>query len=342
MVQVDHRLMTEPKHQIIDPVAADAALAMLSAARRVLVPTHQNVDADGLATPLALMHALKPQGIEIVPVVSDGKLPKSLAFLPGVKSALLYGHDPLPDFDLICMLDCSDRRRLAGFYEDDPGRVEGNYPIVNIDHHVTNGHYGVVNIVVPQAAATAEIVAELIKYWGIRLTKPIAQCLLAGIYGDTLGLRTDSTSPWTMRTSAELVDAGANPAKITDALFRLKPKSMVCLWEHALRKVAWEGKLIWTEVDHRDLSACKADPSEAEGIVNFLLGTDGSRAAAMLYQTDTGYRVSMRSLSDEVDVAAIASVFGGGGHPRAAGCTVAGGLHERDEFLAKVAELLEH
>src|SRR4029079_4937907 len=138
--------------------------------------------------------------------------PTLLAFRPGVKSALLYGHDPLPDFDLICMLDCSDRRRLAGFYEDDPGRVEGNYPIVNIDHHVTNGHYGVVDIVVPHAAATAEIVAELIKYWGIRLTKPIAQCLLAGIYGDTLGLRTDSTSPRAVVARAELVAAGAHQA----------------------------------------------------------------------------------------------------------------------------------
>lgn len=332
--------MSAPTHQIIDPDAADAALGLLSSARQVLVPTHQNVDADGLATPLALMHALKPQGIEIIPLVSDGKLPKSLKFLPGVKHVLRYGVDPLPDFDLICMLDCSDRRRLGDFYNDDPGRVEGNYPIINIDHHVTNDRYGVVNIVVPQAAATAEIMAELLKYWGITLTKTIAQCLLAGIYGDTLGLRTDSTRSWTMRTSAELVDAGANPAAITDALFRLKPKSSVCLWEHALRKVAWEGRLIWTEVNRETLTTCGADPSEAEGIVNFLSGTDGSRAAAMLYQNENGYRVSMRSLSDDIDVAVIASVFGGGGHPRAAGCVVEGGPAERDVFLKRVAELL--
>lgn len=332
--------MSEPTHQIIDPALADSALSMLSAARRVLVPTHQNVDADGLASPLALMHGLRPKGIDIIPVVSDGKLPRSLGFLPGVKQTLRYGVDPLPDFDLICMLDCSDRRRLGNFYRDDPGRVEGNYPIVNIDHHVTNDNYGVVNIVVPHAAATAEIVAELFKYWGIRLTKTIAQCLLAGIYGDTLGLRTDSTRSWTMRTSAELVDAGANPAAITDALFRLKPKSSVCLWEHALRNVEWEGALIWTEVNRDTLTKCGADPSEAEGIVNFLSGTEGSRAAAMLYENDHGYRVSMRSLSDEVDVAAIASVFGGGGHPRAAGCSVDGGVAERDAFLRQVADLL--
>lgn len=333
--------MSETRHQIIDPDLADAALSCLSSASRVLVPTHQNVDADGLATPLALMHALRPQGIEIVPLVTDGKVPRSLTFLPGVRNAILYGVDPLPEFDLICMLDCSDKRRLSNFYADDPGRVEGDYPIVNIDHHVTNDHFGKVNIVVPEAAATAEIMAELLKYWGVKLTKTIAQCLLAGIYGDTLGLRTDSTRSWTMRTSAELVDAGANPSTITDSLFRIKPKSTVCLWEHALRNVSWTGSLIWTEVNAETLSICGADASEAEGIVNFLSGTEGSRAAAMLYQTDTGYRVSMRSLSEEVDVAAISAQFGGGGHPRAAGATVVGGVEERDVFLSQVAALLE-
>jgi bifunctional oligoribonuclease and PAP phosphatase NrnA len=327
--------------QVIDPAEADRALDLMRQAQRVLVPTHQNVDADGLATPLALMHALKPLGIEIVPVVSDGKLPKSLEFLPGVKKALRYGTHPLPDFDLICMLDCSDKKRLGAFYEDDPTRVEGRYPIVNIDHHVTNDLYGVVNVVIPDAAATAEILAELLAHWKIKLTRTIAQCLLAGIYGDTLGLRTDSTRSRTMRTSADLVDAGANPATITDALFRLKPRSTVCLWEHVLRNVGWEGTLIWTEVNREILTLCGAEASEAEGIVNFLSGTDGSRAAAMIYQTDSGYRVSMRSLSDDVDVAQIASVFGGGGHPRAAGCVVPGGEAERNEFLRRVAELLE-
>ena len=327
--------------QIIDPAAADRALELMTQAQRVLVPTHQNVDADGLATPLALMHALKPLGVEIVPVISDGILPKTLEFLPGIRKALRYGTDALPDFDLICMLDCSDRKRLGAFYDDDPERVEGKYPIVNVDHHVTNDLFGVVNIVVPDAAATAEILAELIAYWQLPLTRTIAQCLLAGIYGDTLGLRTDATRPRTMRTSAALVDAGANPAAITDALFRIKPRSSVCLWEQVLRNVGWEGALIWTEVNREILAKCGADASEAEGIVNFLSGTEGSRAAAMLYQTDSGYRASMRSLSEDVDVAKIASVFGGGGHPRAAGCVVPGGEAERNEFLRRVAKLLE-
>jgi phosphoesterase RecJ-like protein len=183
--------------------------------------------------------------------------------------------------------------------------------------------------------------ADLITLWGLPVTQPIAQCLLAGIYGDTLGLRTEATTARTMRTAADLVDAGANPAAITDALFRLKPVSTVCLWEHALRRVAWTGALIWTEVTSDDLSVCGASPSEAEGLVNFLAGTEGSRAAAILYATDAGWRVSLRSLPSDVDVAMIASEFGGGGHPRAAGCTVTGGEEGKTTFLRRVAERIE-
>lgn len=325
---------------LFDPAQADALKDRLLAADCVIVPTHQNVDADGLATPLALMHALNPLGANIIPVISDGRYPKALAFLPGIDKALRYGQDELPNFDLICMLDCSDKRRLGAFYEDDPSRVEGAYPILNVDHHVTNDNYGEINIVAPDAAATAEILAEIIRYWQIPVSKTIAQCLLAGVYGDTLGLRTDATRPRTMRIAADLVEAGANPAQITDELFRFKPRSTVCLWESALHHVDQTGKLIWTEVNFEILQKCGADPSEGEGIVNFLSGTEGTRAAAMLYQNETGYRVSMRSLSNDVDVAAICSVFGGGGHPRAAGCTVIGGIAERDEFLQHVAELL--
>jgi phosphoesterase RecJ-like protein len=286
-----------------------------------------------------MMHSLAQCGIEVTPVISDGQYPRSLEFLPGIEKVCVYGQDELPDYDLICLADCSDKRRLGAFYSDDETRIEGSTPIVNIDHHVTNDRFGVVNIVVPKAASTAEIVADLLKLWGTKLNPEIAQCLLAGIYGDTLGLRTEATTSRTMRTAADLVDAGANPVPIVDQLFRLKPKSSVCLWERALSKVQMTGGLIWTELTDEIFSTCQAQPSEAEGLVNFLVGTDGSRAAAILYANDTGWRVSMRSLSDGIDVAKIASEFGGGGHPRAAGLSIVGGELEKQVFLRRVGEL---
>jgi phosphoesterase RecJ-like protein len=323
----------------VDVAAAEQVLDRLRSARRVLLPTHQNVDADGLGTPLALAHALDHFGVEATVLISDGQLPPSLRFLPGVDRVRVYGTDRYPAYDLLCLVDCSDQRRLGAFYDDEPTRVDGSIPIVNIDHHVTNDHFGAVNIVVPAADSTAEIVADLVRLWGVPTTTAIAECLLTGIYGDTLGLRTEATTARTMRTAADLVDAGANPAAITDALFRLKPRSTVCLWAQALHNTRWTGPLIWTEVTQEGLAECGAKPAEAEGLVNFLAGTEGSRAAAILYAVQSGWRVSLRSLPSDVDVAAIASEFGGGGHPRAAGCQIVGGEDVKRSFLDRVAEL---
>lgn len=325
----------------LDTSAANDALELLRNARLVLMPTHQNVDADGLASAIAMSQALAQIGVTARPMVSDGQLPHQLKFLPGYMDVLAYGTDDLPEYDVLCLIDCSDRRRLGDFYADDPERVNGQVPIVNIDHHVTNDSFGQVNIVVPEAASASEIVADILQEWGTELTHDIAQCLLAGIYGDTLGLRTDSTTSRTMRTSADLVDAGANPVPIVDALFRVKPRSSVCLWEKALRNVQYTGGLIWTELTQDTFDRCGAVASEAEGMVNFLVGTEGSGAAAILYANDKGWRVSMRSLRDGVDVARIAAEFGGGGHPRAAGVQIDGNDEAKWAFVERVGKLAQ-
>lgn len=321
----------------LDSAVASEALARLKRCTRVLLPTHQNVDADSMSSVLALKLALEQNDIEAVVLVTDGEVPHSLEFLPNIDDVVLYGVDELPVYDMLLMADCSDRTRLAGFYRDDPSRVDGTTPIVNIDHHITNDKYGIVNIVEPKAASTTEVITDVLAVWGVVLTRDIAQCLLAGIYGDTLGLRTESTTARTMRTAADLVDAGGNPVPIVNALFRLKPKSSVCLWRAALRNVQWTGQLIWTELTKAHFEECGAQKSEAEGMVNFLVGTEGSRAAALLYGNDQGWRVSMRSMTEDVDVAAIAASFGGGGHPRAAGVQIEGGEAEKQAFLEKVA-----
>jgi phosphoesterase RecJ-like protein len=323
----------------LDPTVAKQARRLLTGGGTVLLPTHQNVDADGLASALAMRLALAQLGVEGMVLISDGDLPSNLRFLPAVETVLRYGEDPLPAYDRLCLVDCADRNRLGNFVRDAPERVQGGVPIVNIDHHVTNDRYGAVNIVEPEAASTAEIVEELLRVWKTELTKPIAECLLAGIYGDTLGLRTPGTTSRTMRAAADLVDAGANPTPIVDNLFRLKPRSTVCLWERALAAVSWTGPLIWTELTKRTFIKCGAEASEAEGLVNFLAGTEGSLVAALLYEVDDGWRVSLRSLNDDVDVARIAAEFGGGGHPRAAGCLVGPSAEEKARFLARVAEL---
>ncbi len=324
----------------LEAAASADAWRLLSTSKLIVMPTHQNVDADGLSSPLAMMHALRQRGVRAIPLVTDNTTPANLHFLPGIEDVLVYGRDELPAYDALCLIDCADRKRLGGFYSDDPERLNrANVPIVNIDHHVTNDRFGTVNIVEPGAASASEVVTDILASWGTELSREIAQCLLAGIYGDTLGLRTESTTSRTMRTAADLIDAGANPGPIVDALFRLKPRSSVCLWERALRNVRWSGSLIYTELTPDVFNSCGASPIEAEGLVNFLVGTEGSRVAAILYRNDDGWRVSMRSMAPEVDVAAIAAEFGGGGHPRAAGCSIVGDESARERFVTRVSEL---
>ncbi len=324
----------------LDATAAADALQLLVGKRLVLMPTHVNVDADGLSSPLAMMHALRQLGVTALPIVGDDEPPANLAFLPGFDEVMVYSRDDLPAYDALCIIDCADRRRLGRFYDDDPARIDApDVPIVNIDHHVTNDRFGTVNIVEPGAASASEIVTDVLASWGTELDRDIAQCLLSGIYGDTLGLRTESTTSRTLRTTADLIDAGASPTPIVDALFRLKPQSTVCLWQSALSRVRWTGSLIWTELTPDMFGSCGAQAIEAEGLVNFLLGTEGSLVAAILYANDSGWRVSMRSMNADVDVAAIAATFGGGGHPRAAGCNVKGGQAELEAFVTRVAEL---
>lgn len=328
----------------IDAGDAAAALNLLRGAKTVLMPTHQNVDADGLSSPLAMRLALAEYGVEAFPLISDGDFPSNLRFLPGVDDVLVYGRDPLPAYDALCLIDCADRRRLGSFAKDDPSRLDGRVPIVNIDHHKTNDRFGTVNIVEPDASSAGEIVAEVLKLWGTKITRDIAGNLLAGIYGDTLGLRTPSTTPQTIRAVADLVEIGAKLEPVVDQLFRLKPRSTICLWEHALHNIRWNGPIIWTEMTREGFDQCDAEMVEAEGIVNFLAGTQGSRVAVILYQDEDrqGWRVSLRGLEKDLDVSAIAAHFGGGGHPLAAGAHVEGGEEEKRAFIQKVAELVSN
>ncbi|MCA9832773.1 MAG: bifunctional oligoribonuclease/PAP phosphatase NrnA [Thermomicrobiales bacterium] len=324
----------------IDDEAVAAAFDLLKQASCVLLPTHQNVDADSLSSVLAIKLALQQFNIRAEVLVTDGEVPHSLEFLQDMGEVLLYGIDELPEYDLLLLADHSDRTRGGAFYRDDKSRTDGHIPIINIDHHVTNDRFGVINIIEPTAASTTEVLADVLAMWGTVLTREIAQCLLAGIYGDTLGLRTESTTARTLRTSADLVDNGGNPVPIVNALFRLKSKESVMLWRAALRGVQWTGDLIWTELKQKTFEEVGAQRSEAEGMVNFLVGTEGSRAAAILYETNTGWRVSMRSMTEDVDVARIATHFGGGGHPRAAGVQIEGDESAKVAFLEGVAEMI--
>ncbi len=319
------------------PTESRAIQRAINASRNTLVVSHANPDADAVAALLAFRGVFIGPTREITLALGEGTIPETLVFLKDLDTIEPFNAVDPDDYDLLVLLDCADEDRVGEHAGLVIRSLAGRVPVINIDHHVTNSRFGSINLIDADAAATCEILALLFEDLGVEIDASLATTLLTGIQGDTLGLRTPSTTGQTLDVSADLLRAGADLDRVVDYLFRIRPYSTLKLWAHALGATSFTGELIWTEITSQMLEDSGADESEAEGIVNFLAGTRGARAAALLYRKDDGWRVSMRSLSDEVDVSQLTSLFGGGGHSRAAGCSLTGGLELRNEFLETVA-----
>lgn len=331
------------RHETIDqlPLLSHQLRDMIQASRRPVVLTHASADADAVSSVLAMCALCEQLGVEPALATSgDASLPANLAFIAQSERLLRTDDEIVRSSDLVIFVDAADPARLGPMYYRMTEEFERNRASINVDHHVTNHRFATLNIVLPQAAATSEIMVDIFEDLGIEIEPELSTTLLAGIFGDTLGLRTPSTTPATLRVAAGLMESGADLDLIVDHMFRLKPYTTICLWAEVLQRVEWRGGLIWTQIDSDMLARSGAERSEGEGIVNFLAGTIGARASALLHQEPWGWRVSMRSLADDVDVSELLQRHGGGGHRRAAGARLAPGIEARDHFLDDMAQQL--
>ena len=308
------------------------------ASQRPVILTHANPDADAAASALGALALCRQLRREPELVTSgDHALPDNLCFLPDAQLLERSNDAAIVASDLLILVDCADVSRLGPMFYELSVEFERRRAIINIDHHVTNTRFGTINLVVPEASATAEIMTGILQALDMEIGRDDATSLLAGLYGDTLGLRTPSTTPGTLRASATLIEHGADLDTIVDNLFRLKPYSTVLLWGDALQRAQWRGALVWTAIYPDMLERSQAARAEAEGVVNFLAGVIGARAGALVYEETWGWRVSLRSLALDVDVSALAGRHGGGGHPRAAGCRLPPGEAALEHFLNDIS-----
>lgn len=307
-------------------------------AQTILLVSHANPDADAISSLLAFRRACVGPNRSIAMAIGPGTIPETLAYLNGIGEITRVDSVNGGQFDLVVFLDSADEERVGPLGASLLVAAKKTARVINIDHHVTNSRYGDVNLVDADAAATCEILHLLLEDLAVEVSPTTATTLLTGIQGDTLGLRTPSTTGRTLEVAASLLRSGADLDTIVDCLFRIRPYSTLKLWGEALSVARFQGELIWTEITDEMLRRSGADESEAEGIVNFLAGTEGARAAAMLYRKSDGWRVSMRSIGNDVDVSELAGLFDGGGHSRAAGCRLSGDESERQRFLDTIAD----
>jgi phosphoesterase RecJ-like protein len=308
-------------------------VAMLREAQRVTAICHENPDADTMGAAIAIAIAAERMG-KRAEVVSGDPPPPFLAFLPRIGQVRQApGLEP----DVAVVVDAGDLAR-TGSVARDHGDWLARARIANIDHHVSNPGFGAANLVDPTAAATCEMVALLLPELGVALDAELATALLAGIVQDTHTFAHPNATPRTLRVAAELVEAGADLSRINRAIYADKPYSTLALWGMMLAGIGQrcDGRIVFATMTQAMLRETGELPTASEGFVDLLGSTKAADVTVLFKEVDAaGTRISVRT-TERADAVAITSAFGGGGHARAAGCTIAAPLDAaREQMLAE-------
>jgi nanoRNase/pAp phosphatase (c-di-AMP/oligoRNAs hydrolase) len=294
-----------------------------------LITSHVRPDADALGSELGLRAILLALGKK-VSIINASAPPANLSFMnpPGV---ILKLNDTVtkanvPKTDVVVIVDTSAWQQLGNMAEVIQASAAKR---VVIDHHVSSDEMGAIDLKDVTAAATGELICEAAEAFGIEFDEDTANWLYAAIATDTGWFRFPSTTSRTMRISAALIDRGASPHYVFNLVHEQSSLSRVRLGGRVLGRTQSEaeGRLVWVQVDAKDMSETGAVPSDTEGLVNQCLTVAGSEAAFIAVELQTlQIKFSLRCRYPH-DVAALAQQFSGGGHKLASGATLSGPLN---------------
>jgi phosphoesterase RecJ-like protein len=314
----------------------------LRGAQRFLLATHENPDGDALGSLAGMQLVLAGLGKDAVAYMAADEFPLPYEYRFIQIENLVT--EPPPDLDerTIVFLDCGNIDRNPA----DSLKREGAH-ILNVDHHHDNTQFGTVNLVVPEASCTAEVIWDLTKDLGVELTRPIAEALYVGLVTDTGKFMYENTGPAAHQMAAELIEAGVDVHAIYRRIFEGVPQGKLELLARGLANVERfdDGLLTVTHLSSEDYAATGADASYSEGVVDHLRALEGTAVAGLIRDLpgngEQRRKVSLRATDDRVDVSAIARSQGGGGHRRAAGFSTTMDYPQLVEVLrASLAEQL--
>lgn len=310
------------------------AAAAIRTANSLLLACHVRPDADALGSLLGLSHGLRQLG-KRVDAVSPDPVPELYRFLPGWESVRMQ---PAPPYDLGIGLDCDGSDRMGSA----EAAVLAAPVVIDLDHHTGPDPFGQIQVVDRTAAATGELVYGLLQELDVRLTPEIATCLLAAILTDTGSYRFSNVTAETFRISAELVEAGAHPAPLYEAVYGSRPYAASKLLGRLMESLqrSEDGRVVWAALSQDDFRRVDLGTDATEGFVDQIRMVAGSEVALFFREEPSGeIRVSLRSRG-HVNVAAVAEQFRGGGHVPAAGCSLPGPLDRAVEQV--VAAVYRH
>jgi phosphoesterase RecJ-like protein len=316
-------------------VSREAVVEAIRSATRITAICHENPDADTLGSALALRIAAERLGKQAEVVAAD-PVPPSLVNLPGATEVRAR---PQLEPDVAVVLDGPLSR--TGAVATDATEWLGRARIVNIDHHVSNDGEGAIAAWIdPDAAATCEMIALLIPELGIEIDAEIASVLTAGIVQDTHTFSHPNVTPRTLRVAADLLAAGAPLSAIHRSIYADKPFVTLALWGAMLAGIAQrrDGRIVYATMTLQMLAETGTEAVASEGFIDLLASTKPADITVLFKEVDASHvRASVRT-SARADAVAITSAFGGGGHARAAGCSIDAPLAEAITQLLEECE----
>ena len=312
-----------------------AVVEAIRSASRITAICHENPDADTLGSALALRMAAERLGKQAEVVAAD-PVPPSLMHLPGATDVRT---SPKLEPDVAVVVDGPLSR--TGNVVNDAAEWLARACVVNVDHHVSNdGTASYAAWVDPDAAATCEMMALLIGDLGVEMDVDMATVLTAGIVQDTHTFSHPNATPRTLRVAADLVAAGAPLSAIHRSIYADKPFSTLALWGRIMAGMGQrrDGRIVHASMTLAMLAETGTDPVASEGFIDLLASTKTADVTLLVKEVDaTHVRASVRT-SARADAVAITSAFGGGGHPRAAGCAIDAPLAEASSILLDECE----
>jgi phosphoesterase RecJ-like protein len=301
-----------------------------------VITSHIRPDGDAIGSTLGLMHLLESMGKCAVVVFSDA-IPDIYRSLPGVDRICRQ----IPDiaFDAAIILECDSLDR-SNFCLDEFEALHSTVTI-NIDHHTSGRNFADFNWIDAKAPAVGSMIYDLAVASGTLITPAMATCLYVALLTDTGSFAYSAVTASTFGMAEHLVECGANPHDIAQAVLFSNPPAKVRLLGAALSKLHIESlsgfkdgtnqvpQVAWCAVSLQDMESAGADIEDCEGVVSYLIGIAGVEAAVFMREVPsrTGYRLSIRSKGG-LDIASVAEHFGGGGHRNASGCSIDGTLAE--------------
>ncbi|GLI07129.1 phosphoesterase RecJ-like protein [Paenibacillus tyrfis] len=298
-----------------------------------LVVAHVQPDGDAAGSTFAVAWMLQSLNKRFT-LINEGRIPDKFMYMAGPHAVIEYEKAP-PErkFAAVISVDCADFERIGSVSEC----FEPERKLLNIDHHATNDGFGTVNLVRSDAAATVEVLYDLALELNLEFTPELNDCIYTGLLTDTGGFRYSNTTPKVMQIAADMLARGVKGHELAERLLETMTLGQVSLLKRSLNTLSFahSNKVAWLSVTLDDLSATDASSEDMDGLVNYARNVEGVEVGMLFKEKEPGIvKVSFRS-GGLADVAALAQKFGGGGHVKAAGCTIRGSMSEAVERVVR-------